>query len=107
MKYYKGEQTNPYEGKDQNKAMLWFYECIYKRMEKQENSLSMEISDYIQSGLGEFEQYDDVPLTLKALLFNRYAKGAQSLADAVEPFKKFYLKYYKMDNAPILKIPLA
>ena len=22
MKYYKGEQINPYEGKDQNKAML-------------------------------------------------------------------------------------
>lgn len=25
-RYYKGERKNPYEGKEQNKAMLWMYE---------------------------------------------------------------------------------
>ena len=99
MKYYKGEQTNPYEGRDQNKAMLWFYERFYKltmvEAKESSNPFAEYVSDYIRIGLGDFQPSDGVPLTLKALLFNRYAKGSQSLADAVEPFKKFYVKHYK------------
>ncbi len=99
MKYYKSEQTNPYEGRDQNKAMLWFYERCYKltivNAKYNDNPFEEYISDYIRSGLGYFEYSDGVPITLKAYLFNRYAKGSQSLAEAVEPFKKFYMEYYK------------
>lgn len=99
MRYYKGEQNNPYEGKNQNEAMLWYYERFYKltMIEAKESGNPFEeyISDYIRIGLGDFQPSDGVPLTLKALLFNRYAKGSQSLADAVEPFKKFYVKHYK------------
>ncbi len=31
-RYYKGERRNPYEGKDQNKMMLWSYEQIWADM---------------------------------------------------------------------------
>ena len=81
-RYYKGERENPYEGKDQNKMMLWLYE--------------RNLDEYTAVGLAEFENADGVPITLKSLLFNRYAQGnMSSMMDCVEPFKKFYKRYYK------------
>lgn len=93
MKYYNGESSNPYEGKEHNKAILWFYErCwILQRDSTDEASI---LNDYIHAGLESFQQFDDVPLSLKALLFNRYAKTNQTSMEAVEAFKRFYLKYY-------------
>ena len=95
--FYKGEESSPF--KDQNKSMLWFYERSWVADSESAtadfNPFDNNISDYIRIGLGDFQPSDGVPLTLKALLFNRYAKGSQSLADAVEPFKKFYLEHYR------------
>ena len=81
-RYYKGERKNPYEGKEQNKAMLWMYERAW-------------IHDTMAViARGDANVYE-VPITLKSLLFNRYAQGnMSSLADCVEPFKKFYKQYY-------------
>lgn len=94
--YYKGEQQNPFEGIDQNKAMLWFYESVWARETSQPNSdcYASIVDEYNFAGLTDFEQGDGVPLSLKALLFNRYCKGCYSMLDAVEPFKKFYREYY-------------
>lgn len=93
-RYYNGEEDSPFE--EQNKSMLWFYErvWVFEMLNNSDNLLGC-IDKYIRLGLGLFEQFDDIPLSLKALLFNRYAKGSQSLADAVEPFKDFYKKFYK------------
>lgn len=101
--YYKGERDNPYEGKDQNKTMLWLYErtWVHDTMEiiakdDVNTSESRNIDEYIAVGLAEFENTDGVPITLKSLLFNRYAQGnMSSMMDCVEPFKKFYKRYYK------------
>lgn len=70
-RYYHGERVNPFVGISQNKTMLWFYD-----------------------GLSDFCEGDGIPLSLKALLFNRYSKNAYSLRSAAKPFKIFYLKYY-------------
>ena len=45
-RYYKGERKNPYEGKEQNKAMLWMYEraWIHDTMAAMRMSLKVEIS---------------------------------------------------------------
>lgn len=92
-RYYKGEDDNPF--REQNKSMLWFYERAWiNEMLNNGNSLSIAIEEYIRLGLGLFEQFDDIPLSLKALLFNRYARTSQSMTEAVEPFKKFYKEYY-------------
>ena len=92
-RYYKGEDDCPF--KEQNKTMLWFYERAWMfDMLRDSDNLSTCIDEYIRFGLGLFEQFDDVPLSLKALLFNRYARTSQSMAEAVEPFKKFYKEYY-------------
>lgn len=93
-RYYNGEEDSPFE--EQNKSMLWFYERVWVfEMLNNSDNLSGYIDEYIRLGLGLFEQFDDIHISLKALLFNRYAKGSQSLADAVEPFKDFYKKFYK------------
>jgi hypothetical protein len=92
-RFYNGEENNPFE--EQNRSMLWFYELSWcNDMLNDSKSLSIAIEEYVQIGLGSFEMRDGVPLSLKALLFNRYAKGCYSISDAVEPFKKFYKKYY-------------
>jgi hypothetical protein len=58
-------------------------------------SESRNLDEYVAVGLSDFENADGVPITLKSLLFNRYAQGnMSSLADCVEPFKKFYKQYY-------------
>ena len=93
-RYYKGEDESPYS--DQNESMLWFYEraWVYKLFHEDTDSFGIMLEEYLFSGLSDFEKFDDIPITLKALLFNRYCKTAQSMLSAVEPFKKFYHKYY-------------
>lgn len=93
-RYYRGEAENPFEGKDRNKAMLWFYERAWLS-DWGSRSLDEMIADYVGVGLAHFESKDGIPISLKALLFNRYAKMEQSMSDAVEPFKDFFRKYYK------------
>ncbi|MFR9585647.1 MAG: hypothetical protein SNI20_05935 [Rikenellaceae bacterium] len=90
-RYFDGEDRNPFEGKDQNRAMLWFYERCWVES-AQDDSVYLE--EYISVDLANFESRDSVPTSLKALLFNRYAKGCQSMMLAVEPFKEFYHQYY-------------
>lgn len=95
--FYRGEAFNPYEGKDQNKAMLWFYEMGWVKNASLGRSPSSSdmLEEYSAVGLRDFCNGDGVALSLKALLFNRFARTERSLAEAVEPFKVFYKKYYQ------------
>ena len=95
-RYYRGEKENPFEGKDPDKAMLWFYEMSWVSAWERGRTEDYDemIGDYVGVGLGRFEPMDGIPVSLKALLFNRYAKTARSQVEAVEPFKRFYKKYY-------------
>lgn len=100
-RYYKGEQNNPYDGKDQNKAMLWFYERCWvhdtskAQMQGNGNVYAEYEREYATYGLEQFNASDGVSMSLKALLFNRYGRDSYSMADAVDGFKEFYNKYYK------------
>lgn len=70
-RYYHGEEDNPFDGKDQNKSMLWFYEsCWVRDSEKIEEAEDMGvysdmIGEYIGVGLLDFQNADGVPLSLK------------------------------------------
>lgn len=101
-RYYKGEDNNPFDGKDPNKAMFWFYEKYWVDAKNQstknneagrykKNLISEYLTEYNNNGLANFSFNDNTPVTLKALLFNRYSHF--SMCDA-EGFKKFYLKEY-------------
>lgn len=95
-RYYKGEDNSPFD--DLNLSSLWFYERAWVEDIYHNRYNDTLIDEYIGVGLGLFDQFGGVPLTLQALIFNRYAKGCQSLAEAKEPFKKFYNKYYKRES---------
>lgn len=97
FRFYKGEKDNPFDGKDQNKAALWDCERSWN-FDNMTNAGRQILTEYIGElasvGLAQFEKYDDIPVSYKALLFVRFAKTDYSLTDAVEPFKKLYAEYY-------------
>lgn len=91
---YKGEVSNPYKT-DSSKAIIWDYEraWLFESVKPSSPLLIANLEDYTSSGLALFNIHDGVPATLKATMFNRYAKTHYSLIDAVAPFKDFYKKY--------------
>lgn len=93
-RYYRGENKNPFSGITQNKAMFWDYERYWVIESKRGNTFSEELTNYLNNDLDNFNFNDGAPVTLKAVLFNRYAQTSYSLRDAVEPFKEFYKKEY-------------
>ena len=51
------------------------------------------LEDYLSAGLRTFNMYDDAPVTLKAVLFNRFMQQAEGMA-RVEDFKSWYDRFY-------------
>jgi hypothetical protein len=95
-KYYKGEAENPFEEGDNDASLLWFYEYIWHHEnEKNSEFLNMYVDEYRRCYLENFEQNDGIPISLKALLFNRFAKQYDAMIFAVEDFKKWYIQYYR------------
>lgn len=94
--YYKGGEKcdNP----DPNAQMCW--QCEKWWVEKSLSlynggeipSFGYMLDDYIRAGLRQFEEYDNVPATLKAVLYNRYCQYNDRVD--IPGFKKFYLEQY-------------
>lgn len=93
-RYYRGESDNPFKN-DDTRAILWDYERTWVSDNLKDGDFSDYLNDYIAVGLQDFAKYDDTPVTLKAMLFNRYAKSEYSMQSAVPRFKDFYNKYYR------------
>lgn len=87
-RYYKGEEESPYEGVDQDKDMLWFYESHWEMSGTSEDMLS----DYHRLHIST--DNISIPTSLKALLFNRFAKGYQSTQEAKIAFPSFLARHY-------------
>lgn len=94
--YYNGEDVCPFTEND--KRMLWHVERSWVldtvSICKDDADGGSELDEYIGYGLDGFKNMDGMPITLKARLLNRFAKGFYSMANAVAPFKTFYNKYY-------------
>jgi len=93
-RYYRGEEHCPSEAI----GLFWDYERLWVEwvLEAQENEncdaakrLDNMTREYLKAGYKDFSLYDGVPVSLKALLFNRFEHWNQS-----DGFKEFYLKYY-------------
>ena len=70
-KYFKGEEINPLEGTD--KSMLWFYEQKWCEFAIEDPAyLDGCVEEYKRYELSDFSNKDNIPISLKALLFNRY-----------------------------------
>lgn len=89
-KYYKGEKECPYT---ETEGVLWGCEKSYVDMcsEGATDLLYMYVSEYMSVGLGTYRSTDNIPVSLKALLYNRYSNW--NMADQ-EEFKTWYNKYY-------------
>ena len=93
LKYFKGEKESPFD--DNNKSMLWFYESVWYNSMISDNKSFLDeyISDFKYAQLTDLP--GDMPLSYKALLFNRYSKGSMtSMLDSAKEFRAFYAKYY-------------
>ena len=101
-RFYRGESSNPYEGMDANKAMLWFYEQMWvKREERGLSPADSEIlEDYEEYGLKSFNADDGVPLSMKAFLFSRFLhwQGGYGMEIDRDNFKQFYFRYYLSED---------
>lgn len=97
-RYYHGQEKNPYEGKNPELESLWFYESSWvTHMEhgidsEYAETLGEYLIEYINAGLRNFRDTDQIPISLKAFIFNRFMRG--SMDGDTEPFKKFFNKYY-------------
>ena len=93
-RYYKGEEFCPEDiSKDENES-LWYYEQLWVKRDELRDEKGYNTTGYIDYGLKDFNADDGVPITLKALLFNRYCHWSGGYGNDVEGFKKWYKKYY-------------
>lgn len=97
---YRGEEVCPIKTVSRERT-LWFWEKNWVEhtldAQKDEDSngmkvLSLYFNEYMASGLTEFRNMDGVPVSLKALLFNRYC----DVGDHIDPkgFKQWYETEY-------------
>lgn len=113
--YFAGECCNPFDalshiGKESiygvkglsEGDLLWYYEKLWaswalSAAPEKDKSLLKDASDfYIEMGLSDFESEDGVPLSLKAILFNRYCHwgGDYDPESNAKSFRNWYLRLY-------------
>lgn len=97
--YYKGEDECTF--KDDNKKLFWTCERWWYEQTALSNDAGCErisplLDEYFQAGLSGFEPYDNTPITLKAVIFNRHCKLSERVD--VEEFKRLYLDEYKKEG---------
>lgn len=93
--FFNGEEESPYESRGieyQNYNMFWFYEKCWCRMSDREREWNTE--EYKAYGLADFRKDDGTPISLKALLFNRYCHWCGGYGNDAEGFKSWYIKDY-------------
>ena len=91
-RYYKGGKVSPFEKTDY-RFTAWRIEALYVHAMVNDLQIIEDcISDYIIKGMTDFSKTDDVPLSLKAFLMNRYFQYAER--EDIDEFKAFYKKAY-------------
>lgn len=87
-RYYKGEEECPIGVPH----CLWTYECHWVNASHAASAfLDNYVQEYISYGLASFSTADHVPLSLKAVLYNRFSHW---LGCRTDDFKKWYNKEY-------------
>ena len=93
-RYYKGREMhseNPFV------EMFLICESMWVHFNKTQNASMQEmLSEYLRNGLLEFEQYDNTPITLKAVLYNRFRQYYEQ--STIDDFKRFYIERYINQN---------
>ena len=96
-KYFKGEDECPLTPKvGDNSRALWFVEESWFRetLFGGDAPFAREVEEYDSVNAGDALPEDGRPKTLRARIFNRFAEGNYSLADAAREFAEFYGLWY-------------
>lgn len=96
-KYYNGEDKDPFKGIDSAKSSLFFYESKWVEFNEEGETELLEkyIERYDYAGLTDLDA-DNVPKSLKALLFSRWCHWAGGYDEKIhaKSFRPFYKEYY-------------
>ena len=95
-KYYKGEQSNPFGG-DEERTLLWECERYWAHAGEmnQVEVLKVYLQELMTAGMVILSIEDEVPITLKAVLYHNFCQRCGLLyAEGGEQFKAFYLSKY-------------
>lgn len=90
-RYYKGEDKCPYAYADP-RFTAWRIERIWVGAFDRDSYVDSCIDDYVRRGMGSYRMTDSVPLSLKAVLMNRFFHYADR--EVIDDFKAFYEKLY-------------
>lgn len=92
-RYYHGEDNCPF--RDDDRSALWKIErsWLERMINGDTEMIENAVNEYVGYGLGDFQMRDEVPISLKAVLFNRFCKYNDRID--IEGFKNFYLRAYK------------
>lgn len=95
-RYYKGEKESPHNKPMQ--SLVWRFEKDWfddnVKCHKEDNLIERmrrNITTYLDEEMAKFEEYDDVPLTLKSYLYALHLKGNEM--PLKEDFKQFYYQW--------------
>ena len=91
--YFKGEVECPNSCANTN---FWDYEKMWVENEEQRAEDHPRVLEYKQDVLPLYNEDDGIPLSLKALLYNRYTHwcGGYALEDDVRGFNEFLQEKY-------------
>ena len=93
-RYYHGEETCPEHIKPLPAGeSLWFYEMRWVQFNLDGEDLQLDLDEYSAYGMSDFSRDDGVPVSLKAILFNRYYQGGYVEVGGAH-FRQWYLKTY-------------
>ena len=88
-RFYKGEKECPF---DDFRDHIWEAEMLWvKAHENNRLSLECSLERYTMDGLIAFEMHDGVPISLKAVLYEKYCDWFESASG----FKDWYISKYK------------
>lgn len=93
-RYYKGEDDCPEDISKVGNGLLWEYEQFWVIRDEFRDEKGYNTTGYIYYGLKDFNADDGVPITLKALLFNRYCHWCGGYGNDAEEFKEWYKNYF-------------
>ena len=94
-RFYKGPDTEP-DTKENNERLIWDYERMWVQRDEMRDESSAMVREYIDDVLPLWSEEDGIPLSLKALLYNRYSHwlGGYGLESDVAGFKHFIKRDY-------------
>ena len=91
-KFYKGDDVSVPTDETSHLLVVERDWCQLQETDQGKSELGSMLDEYMAYGLREFENMDGVPMTLKAILFNRFSHWNRP---DTEEFKNWYLETYR------------